>query len=60
MVEELIAEGYTREQVADLLVAAYGLSPGDAELMVATALGEPGDLVMEELDELVPDEPPVV
>ena len=52
MVEELIAEGHTREQVVQILIDEFGLSPGDAELMVATALGEDGDLIVTVVDDL--------
>jgi hypothetical protein len=54
MVEELIAEGYTPAQVMGILIADYGASPADAALIVSTALGGTGDVVVEELDELVP------
>jgi hypothetical protein len=55
MVEELVAEGLSPAEIVDLMVAQYGLSPGQAELAVQVALGGPGDYIVEELEELVPD-----
>ena len=43
MVEELIAEGHTLDDVERILVEVFGMSKGDAQLMVDTALGGDGD-----------------
>lgn len=47
MIEDLLNEGYTREEVRAILVAS-GVAPNEerAEFMIAVALGEiSGDLV---------------
>ena len=53
MIEDLLNEGYTREEVRAILVA-NGIAPNEAraEFMIAVALGEiDGDLVdMSEVD----------
>lgn len=45
MVEELIAEGYTVDQVIDIVMTDFGMSRPDARLYVQTSLGEPGDVL---------------
>lgn len=50
MVEELIAEGRTRDDVIRILVQDFGMNRGDAWLMVDTALGGEGDMVVEKID----------
>jgi len=44
MVAELIAEGYTPAEVVEIMQRSFGMSAGDAELYVRTALGETGDM----------------
>lgn len=48
MVAELIAEGMTPEEVVDLLVNEHGLASTDAIVMVETALGGPGDNIVDD------------
>lgn len=46
MVEELIAEGWTPQQIVGLLERDYGMSNANAILFVQTALGGPGDVLV--------------
>lgn len=53
MVEELIAEGRTPDEVVDFVMTNLGLSEADALLYVNTALGGTGDVVMADVDALI-------
>lgn len=44
MVEGLIAEGMAPQEIVGFCVEQFGMSPGEAELYVRTALGLPGDV----------------
>jgi hypothetical protein len=52
MVEELIAEGMAPGDIETLLVGQFGMTPGDAQLLISTAQGGPGDVldVVEDAD----------
>ncbi len=43
MIEEMLAEGLTPAQIQQELVDGFGMTPGDAGLLIQTALGGPGD-----------------
>lgn len=45
MVDELIADGWTPQQIVALLERDYGMSNANAILFVQTALGGPGDVI---------------
>lgn len=65
MVEELVAEGMTLEQVVDFMVATWGYTVPEAWLQVNTALGMPGDVLdsvedAEFEDDVDDDEEPLV
>lgn len=47
MVDELIADGWTPQQIVGLLERDYGMSNANAILYVQTALGGPGDVIQD-------------
>lgn len=53
MVEELIAEGRTADEIVEFVMGALGMSESEAELYVNTALGGTGDVVITDVDELI-------
>ncbi len=57
MVEEMIAEGMSPDEIVTELVDQFGMASGDAELLVDTALGGPGDLLVDDGPELDASEP---
>lgn len=57
MVEEMIAEGMSPDEIVTVLEEQFGMTSGDAELLVDTALGGPGDLLTDEEPPDAPSEP---
>ncbi len=43
MIEEMLDEGLTPAQIQQELVDGFGMTPGDAGLLLQTAMGGPGD-----------------